>query len=57
MSVTKYLKLGQIAGVLLLGAGVASCQLHDATRTMPLLFLSGGLLFAGCRLTMWLRKD
>jgi hypothetical protein len=50
------LKVGQIAGVLLLAAGVASCQLRAEPGTMSLLFIFGGALYAGCRLASWLRR-
>ena len=48
------LKLGQIAGVLLLAAGVASCSLKSSSFTI--LFILGGALYGGCRLAAWLRK-
>ena len=57
MSTSTLLKLGQVAGVLLLAAGVASCQMAtDGGRGTPLLFLAGGLLYGGCRLWAWLRR-
>lgn len=54
------LKLGQVAGVLLMAAGVMAFQLRadDAwLRAMPILFLLGIILFGGCRLFAWLTKD
>lgn len=54
MRTETYLKLGQIAGALLLAAGVASCTLREGPMT--LFFLIGGLLYAGCRLAVWLRR-
>jgi hypothetical protein len=54
MRTETYLKLGQVAGALLMAAGVTSCSLHgDSTA---LLFILGGGLYAGCRLAAWLRR-
>lgn len=50
------LKLGQVAGVLLLGAGVAAHLLRAEGRTMSLLLLAGLALYGGCRLAAWLRR-
>lgn len=55
MRVDTVLKLGQIAGVLMLAAGVTACQLQD-DEAMPGLFLLGFLLYAGCRVAHWLRR-
>ncbi len=57
MTTERLLKLGQIAGALLLAAGVASCQMRSDPQAMSLLFIAGALLYGGCRLTAWLRKD
>jgi hypothetical protein len=57
MTTNRMLKLGQIAGALLLAAGVASCQMRSDPRTMSLLFIVGAMLYAGCRLTAWLRRN
>ena len=46
-------KLGQVAGALFMAAGVAACQMREH-GAMPTLFLIGGLLYGGCRLTAWL---
>jgi len=51
---TTALKLGQIAGVLLLAAGVTSCTLTHSGFTA--FFLIGGLLYGGCRMAAWLRE-
>jgi hypothetical protein len=48
------LKLGHIAGALLMAAGVTSCTMRAGP--MALLFIAGGLLYAGCRLAAWLRR-
>lgn len=56
MTGNTWLKVGQAAGVLLLAAGVASCQLAGDTRQMSWLFIAGAVLYAGCRLAAWLRR-
>ena len=56
----KWLKVGQVAGVLFMAAGVMAFQLRDDDawlRAMPILFLVGILLYGGCRVTAWLTKD
>lgn len=54
MTTSTLLKLGQIAGVLLLAAGVAS---YIMNKTIPTYwFLSGAMLYGGCRLAAWLRS-
>jgi hypothetical protein len=50
------LKLGQVAGALLLAAGVASCSMAAEGRTTPLLFIAGAVVYGGCRLAAWLMK-
>lgn len=54
MSTNTALKLGQVAGALLMSAGVAACAL-DNIEASPMLFLLGGVLYGGCRLAAWLR--
>lgn len=49
------LKLGQVAGALLMAAGVTACSLDHHPSTAPLM-LAGALLYGGCRLAAWLRK-
>jgi hypothetical protein len=49
-----YLKLGQVAGVLIMGAGFASFLL-GAYQYTGLLMTAGSLLYAGCRITAWLK--
>ena len=48
------LKLGQVAGALLLAAGVTSCSMRAGP--MAWLFILGGLTYGGCRLAAWLRR-
>lgn len=50
------LKLLQIAGALLMAAGVAAFALKAETRTMAQLLLYGGLLYGGARIVAWLKK-
>lgn len=50
------MKLGQVAGVLLLSAGVASCAMGPDPRSTAWLFLAGGLMYGGCRLAAWLKE-
>ena len=54
MRTATWLKLGQIAGALLMAAGVAACTLRS--DAMPGLFILGVALYGGCRLAAWLRK-
>lgn len=54
MTLRTALKLGQIAGVLLLAAGVTSCSLHREGFT--LFFVLGALIYGGCRIAAWLRE-
>lgn len=56
MTFNTAMKLGQIGGALLLSAGVASCTLRGDPRSMSWLFISGAVLYAGCRLAAWLRR-
>lgn len=57
MNTTTALKLGQVAGVLLMGAGVAAHLLPaDNPRVASQLLLAGAVAYAGCRLATWLRK-
>ena len=55
MTIETMLKLGQIAGALLMAAGVAACVMKEIQNT-PGLMLAGGVLYGGCRLAAWLRK-
>ncbi len=50
------MKLGQIAGALLLAAGVASCSLRESPQVMSWLFIGGAVLYGGCRMAAWLRR-
>lgn len=54
MRIETALKLGQIAGALLMAAGVAACAMHRIDNTSTLMIL-GGLLYGGCRMAIWLR--
>ena len=54
MTITTALKLGQIAGALLLAAGVASCTMKRSD--FAILFIAGAALYGGCRLAAWLRR-
>lgn len=54
MNVTLLLKVGQIAGALLLAAGVASCSMKSSS--FAIWFILGGTLYGGCRMAAWLRK-
>lgn len=57
MDTTKLLKWGQIAGVLLMGAGVAAHLMRvQDPRTASQLLLAGGVVYAVCALTRWMRK-
>ncbi len=51
---TKALKIGQVLGVLLMAAGVACVLLGVVGGGAA--FVLGGLVYAGCRLTAWLRS-
>lgn len=55
MTTVTMLKLGQVAGALLMAAGVAACQMKEIQNT-PMLMLAGILLYGGCRLSAWLSK-
>jgi hypothetical protein len=55
MNTTTALKLGQIAGALILSAGVAACVQKQIEYT-PGLIMIGGLLYAGCRIAAWLKQ-
>jgi hypothetical protein len=48
-------KLGQIAGALLMAAGVAAWQLR--ADHVSLYFILGAALYAGCRLAAWLKSS
>ena len=54
MKSEQMLKLGQIAGALLMAAGVTSCQLHYDPRATSWLFIAGAALYGACRLAAWL---
>jgi hypothetical protein len=47
-------KLGQVAGALLMAAGVAMFMLKSGSFASALLW--GGVLYAVCRLVPWLRS-
>lgn len=49
------LKLGQVAGALVMSAGVAAC-VQKQIEYSPGLFLLGGLIYGGCRLAAWMLK-
>lgn len=55
MSTKLLLKLAQVAGALLMAAGMAA-HLMDADDYTARLFLLGGVLYGGARLTAWLRS-
>lgn len=50
------LKLGQVAGALLMSAGVASCIMSRPNPTFAACMFGGALLYAGCRLADWFRR-
>lgn len=54
MKLSTGLKLGQVAGVLLLCWWFAAYLLTKAPNA--LLFLAGAGLYGGCRLAAWLKK-
>jgi hypothetical protein len=54
VTVTTALKLGQLAGALMLAAGVTACTLRSSS--MALWFIAGGLVYGGCRIAAWLRS-
>lgn len=56
MSKELIFKLGQIVGVCLLIAGVASCQMRSEVN-YPMLFLLGGLIYGGFRMAAWLSPE
>lgn len=56
MTFSTTMKLGQIAGALLLAAGVASCSMSGDPQSTSWLFMGGAALYGGCRLAAWLRK-
>ncbi len=56
MTTSRTLKLGQVAGALLMAAGVTGCILHSDIRSVSWLFILGGGLYGGCRLAAWLKK-
>lgn len=53
MTLATKLKLGQIAGALLMAAGVTACSLHSVH--FPAFFILGALLYAGCRIVAWIK--
>lgn len=57
MRVETALKLAQVAGALIMAAGVASCIAGDpaADRSTAWLFIVGGVLYGGSRMAAWLR--
>lgn len=48
------LKLGQIAGVLLMAAGIAAHVMRADAMLMPTLIVLGLIIFVACRLVSWL---
>jgi hypothetical protein len=57
MRIQTAFKLGQIGGVLVMGTGVALFSIggHGVLTPLRLLVL-GGLVYAGCRIALWLRE-
>ena len=49
------MKLGQIAGALLMAAGVTSCITNPEPMSGSWLLLGGGALYGACRLLAWLK--
>lgn len=56
MRIETALKLGQVAGALLMSAGVTSCIMSKPNPTFAACMLGGALLYAACRLTDWFRR-
>lgn len=50
------LKLGQLAGALLMSAGVASCIMSNPNTTFAACMFGGMVLYAICRLADWFRR-
>ncbi|MCQ9378829.1 hypothetical protein [Methyloversatilis sp. XJ19-49] len=50
----KLLKIGQVVGVFVMGLGIAGAIIPNAG--MAMLLLPGALLYAGCRLTLWIKS-
>lgn len=55
MNFTTLMKLGQIAGALIMAAGVASCQMKHIEYS-PGLLMVGLALYGGCRIAAWLKS-
>lgn len=52
MSKSTWFKVAQVAGALLMAAGVTSCQLR-ADQYTSILFLIGAVLYGGGRMAAW----
>lgn len=48
------LKIGQIAGALIMAAGVTSCIVDPEPMDSAWLLLGGAALYGACRLVAWL---
>jgi len=49
-------RLGQVAGALLLAAGVSSCILRGDPQAMSWLFIAGAVLYGASRVAEWLAR-
>lgn len=58
MRTQTWFKLAQIAGALLMAAGVTSCMLSETgtDRSTAWLFIAGGLVYGVGRMALWLRR-
>lgn len=59
MRTQTWLKLAQIAGALLMAAGVTGCMLSEpgTERSTAWLFIVGAMLYGGGRIAAWLKRD